>query len=243
MRVTHMHRFFLKQPIRDTAVLTGPDMIHIQRVLRLVEGDSIIVCDGNGLECEAVIDSFQKDGIVLRCGQSVPCDTEPSVSITLFQGLPKAGKMETVIQKCVELGVSEIIPMLTERCVSIPKDTFLSKAERWQRVSEEAAKQSRRGIIPNVGTLVTPDSILFSEFDLVLVPYENERKTTLKSSLRNFTGSSIAVLIGPEGGFSQEEVAIFQNRGAFAVSLGPRILRTETAGMAVISQILYEVDQ
>lgn len=237
-----MHRFFLKQPIRETAVLIGPDVIHIQKVLRLRAGDVVTVCDGNGFESEAVIMSLRKDGIELKCNDPVRCASEPSVLITLFQGLPKAGKMETVIQKCVELGVSSIIPTLTERCVSQPKDSFSSRVERWQRVSEEAAKQSRRGIIPVIGELCTPDTIPFQDYDLVLAAYENERSVTLKESLKRFHGTDIAIIIGPEGGFSDEEINRLKKHGAVSVSLGPRILRTETAGMAMIAQILYEVD-
>lgn len=237
-----MHRFFLKQPIREFSVLTGPDVIHIQKVLRLRAGDAVTVCDGNGFESDAVILSLRKDGIDLKCKDPVRCASEPSVKITLFQSLPKSGKMETVIQKSVELGVSGIIPMLTERCVSQPKDSFSTRIERWQRVSEEAAKQSRRGIIPPVGELCTPDTIRFQDYDLILVAYENERSVTLKERLKGFTGSHVAIIIGPEGGFSDEEIGRFKEHGAAAVSLGPRILRTETAGMAMVAQILYEVE-
>lgn len=243
MWVIDMHRFFLKSPIREISCITGPDMIHIQKVLRLSTGDMITVCDGNGLECEAIIDSFRKDGVYIRCGNPVSSVTEPPVTITLFQGLPKAGKMETVIQKCVELGVSRIVPFLTERCVAQPKDSFSSKIERWQRISEEAAKQSRRGIIPTICKMCTPDSFECSEFDIVLIAYENEHSNTLKDRIRGFNGTNIAVLIGPEGGFSDHEVRILIQKGAKPVSLGPRILRTETAGMTMIAQILYEVDQ
>jgi 16S rRNA (uracil1498-N3)-methyltransferase len=218
-------------------------MIHIQKVLRLSAGDTIIVCDGNGLECEAVIDSLQKDGVYIKCGNPISCVSEPTVRITLFQGLPKAGKMETVVQKCVELGVNRIAPFLTERCVTQPKDSFASKYDRWQRVSEEAAKQSRRGIIPQICKMCTPDSFECSEFDIVLIAYENEHSITLKDRIRGFKGTNIAVLIGPEGGFSDREVRALIQKGAKPVSLGPRILRTETAGMAMIAQILYEVDQ
>lgn len=238
-----MHRFFLKQPITNTVVITGPDMVHIQKVLRLGAGDCITVCDGKGFESDAVIESAGKDGIRIRCGEAKPCASEPSVKITLFQALPKTGKMETVVQKCVELGAYKIVPMLTSRCVAQPKDSFLSKIDRWQRVSEEAAKQSRRGIVPEIGSLCTPDSFPANHFDRILVAYENEHVITLKKALQGFSGSTIAVMIGPEGGFSEEEVRKLQNLGGISVSLGPRILRTETAGMAVIAQILYEVDQ
>ena len=150
---------------------------------------------------------------------------------------------ETIVQKCVELGVYSVVPMLTQYCVVQPKESFSGRIERWQRVAEEAAKQSRRGIIPQILPLVRLESASFLDYDLVLLAYENERATTLKQTLTGFLGKRIAMLIGPEGGFSEEEVNRLTERGAKSVSLGKRILRTETAGMAMLAQILYEVEK
>lgn len=238
-----MHRFFLREPIANTVTLHGDDVKHIGRVLRLAPGDPIIICDGNGSECKAIIRSIGKDFVECECNTPVPCESEPPVSVTLYQGLPKTGKMETIVQKCVELGVYSVVPMLTQYCVVQPKESFSGRIERWQRVAEEAAKQSRRGIIPQILPLVRLESASFLDYDLVLLAYENERATTLKQTLTGFSGKRIAMLIGPEGGFSEEEVNRLTERGAKSVSLGKRILRTETAGMAMLAQILYEVEK
>ena len=168
--------------------------------------------------------------------------SEPDVSVTLFQCLPKAGKMETIIQKCVELGACGFVPVQSERCVVVLKPPYEGRIERWQRVSEEAAKQSRRGIVPVVALPEPLKSLDFSAFDTVLVAYENERTVSLKQALRSGAHKTIAIVIGPEGGFSEEEIAILTTRGATSVSLGTRILRTETAGMAMLAQIMYEVE-
>lgn len=237
-----MHRFFVRQPLSSSVTITGEDVKHIARVLRLSPGDGITLCDGNGNECDAVIRSIGKDAVECDCAAPRCCESEPSVSVTLFQGLPKTGKMETIIQKCVELGIHEVVPMLTRYCVVQPKESFAGRIERWQRVAEEAAKQSRRGIIPRVGQLIRLDAIDSSPFDLVLVAYENESTTSLKAALQGFSGKRVAILIGPEGGLSDEEIALLTEKGARSVSLGPRILRTETAGMAMLAQLLYEVE-
>lgn len=237
-----MHRFFVKQSIGNSITITGEDVKHISRVLRLAPGDEITLCDGRGSECLAVIRSIGKDAVECDCGETVPCKSEPSVSVTLYQGLPKTGKMETIAQKCVELGVSEIVPMLSRYCVVQPKESFSGRIERWQRVCEEAAKQSRRGMIPQVLPLVKTERIDLSGYDLALVAYENEQTVSLKAALAGFGGKHIAILIGPEGGFAEEEIRLLCERGAKSVSLGSRILRTETAGMAMLAQIMYEVE-
>ena len=237
-----MHRFFIRQPISDCVTLRGEDVKHITRVLRLREGDTITLCDGQNHECTATIETIAKDAVDCRCSTPMLCETEPDARVTLFQGLPKTGKMETIIQKCVELGIDTVIPMRTEYCVVQPKESFADRIERWQRVAEEAAKQCRRGIIPKIGNLIKITDIDMSAYDLCLVAYENERNTSLKKSLRAFTGTSIAVLIGPEGGFSVTEIEQLEQKGVQSVSLGKRILRTETAGMAMLAQIMYEVD-
>ena len=236
-----MHRFFVEQ-INPVTKVTGDDVKHITRVLRLQKGDVVTLCDGKGFECQATITECDKNAVIFLCDQMIPSQSEPHTKITLFQGLPKSGKMELIIQKCVELGVYEIVPALTERCVVQPKESFSGRIERWQRVSEEAAKQSRRGYIPKVAALNKLSDLAFEKYDLVLVAYENETMTTLKSVLRSFSGNSAAVLIGPEGGFSESEIALLKTRGVVSVTLGNRILRTETAGMTLLAQFLYEVE-
>ncbi len=237
-----MHRFFTNEIQSNTAVVRGDDVRHIVKVLRLHAGDCVQLCDGNGNECDAVIRSVAPDAVTFDTESWRTARTEPNAKITLFQCLPKAGKMETIIQKCVELGVSAFVPVQSERCVAVLKPPYEGRIERWQRVSEEAAKQSRRGVIPKVHFPVALDKLDFSNFDTVLAAYENEQTVSLKSALRARCGLRIAVVIGPEGGFSEQEIETLLKKGARSVSLGTRILRTETAGMATAAQILYEVE-
>ena len=237
-----MHRFFTNEIKDQTAVVRGEDVKHISRVLRLRAGDAVQLCDGSGSECDAVIESVAPDAVTFRTQPWRRAKTEPAAQVTLFQCLPKAGKMETIIQKCVELGAFGFVPVQSERCVVVLKPPYEGRVERWQRVSEEAAKQSRRGTIPEVALPKSLKELDFSAFDTVLVAYENERTVSLKAALRAHPCRRIAIVIGPEGGFSEEEIAILTEKGASPVSLGTRILRTETAGMAMLAQIMYEVE-
>lgn len=237
-----MHRFFTSDIQAHTAAVRGEDVKHISRVLRLRIGDCVQLCDGQGNECDASISAIAPDAVTFETQPWRRAKSEPDVSVTLFQCLPKAGKMETIIQKCVELGACGFVPVQSERCVVVLKPPYEGRIERWQRVSEEAAKQSRRGIVPVVALPEPLKSLDFSAFDTVLVAYENERTVSVKQALRSGAHKTIAIVIGPEGGFSEEEIAILTTRGATSVSLGTRILRTETAGMAMLAQIMYEVE-
>ena len=238
-----MHCFFTNDIQKDQALIHGEDVRHIGKVLRLKSGDTVHLFDGNGHECDAKIASVSNDAVVCKTDPWRPSASEPETSVTLFQCIPKAGKMETIIQKCVELGAVSFVPVQSERCVAVWKPPYENKTERLQRISEEAAKQSRRGRIPNVQAPQTLDRLAFDGFDYVLAAYENETAVSLKTALKTVKrGSSIAIVIGPEGGFSEHEIALLREKGAVSVSLGPRILRTETAGMAMLAQILYEVE-
>ena len=237
-----MHRFFTNEIQNGTAVVRGEDVKHISRVLRLKTGDAVQLCDGQGNECEAVIASIAQDAVAFSTQPWTKARNEQEVSVTLFQCLPKAGKMETIIQKCVELGAARFVPVQSERCVVVLKPPYEGRVERWQRVSEEAAKQSKRGRIPEVVLPEALNRLDFSAFDTVLVAYENERTVSLKQALRAHPCRKLAVIVGPEGGFSEDEIAVLTAKGAVSVSLGTRILRTETAGMAMLAQIMYEVE-
>ena len=237
-----MHRFFTNEFQNDTAVIRGDDVKHIAKVLRLRAGDRVQLCDGDGKECEAVIRTISADAVTLDTESWRSAVSEPHAKITLFQCLPKAGKMETIIQKCVEIGVCGFVPVQSGRCVVVLKPPYEGRIERWQRVSEEAAKQSRRGTIPKVSLPLALDKLDFNGFDTVFAAYENERTVSLKTALRTSRGPRIAIVIGPEGGFSDAEIKRLADSGAISVSLGPRILRTETAGMAMAAQILFEVE-
>ena len=238
-----MHRFFTTEIQGNRAFIRGDDVKHIARVLRLRTGDVIRICDGKGNECESSIVSVGNDVVVSETGEWFRSVTEPATSVTLFQCIPKSGKMETIIQKCVELGIDAFVPVQSERCVVILKPPYDSRIDRWQRVSEEAAKQSRRGRIPIVHAPCNMEDLEFGSFDAVFAAYENERTTTFKQALKQCVSCrNIAILIGPEGGFSDHEIELLKEKGAISVSLGPRILRTETAGMSMVAQIMYEVE-
>ncbi len=237
-----MNSFFTDNIQGNTARIDGDDVGHIRKVLRLRQGDRIIVCDGNGTEYTAEITEIGPDRVDCLLSDMRPCDTESSYRVTLLQAVPKTGKMETIVQKCVELGVYEIQPVLTDRCVPLPTRDYEKKRVRYQRVALEAAKQSRRGIVPQVLPLVPLGKVDTSRFDDLIVAYELERETSLKSVLRGGVGKRIGVLIGPEGGLEETEVRRLTDLGGKTVSLGTRILRTETAGMALLSQLLYELE-
>ena len=223
--------------------MRGDDVKHIAKVLRLKPGDVVQLCDGNGSECEAVINSIAPDAVTFATQPWRSSVSEPRTRVVIFQCLPKAGKMETIIQKCVELGADGFVPVQSERCVVVLKPPYDGRIERWQRVSEEAAKQSRRGRIPQIARPCALNKLSFDGFQTVLVAYENENTVSLKAALQAANGTdSVALLIGPEGGFSDAEIDWLTAHGAQSVSLGPRILRTETAGMAALAQILYEVE-
>ena len=238
-----MRRFFCDNLTGTTATISGDDAHHIARVLRMKPGDALSLCDGAGGEYEAVITSINPDAVVCALGERRISTVESPVSITLFQCLPKTGKMETIVQKCTELGVFAVVPVVSARCVVIPNKDFEKKRERYNRVALEAAKQSRRAVVPQVQSLVELKKVDPRQFDLFLIAYEDESARTLKTALREAGSvSSIALLIGPEGGLEPDEVRRLTANGAISVSLGKRILRTETAGMAMLAQILYEVE-
>lgn len=239
-----MRRFFCDNIAGSTATITGDDAHHILRVLRMKTGDALSLCDGAGYEYAAAISSISADAVVCAIGERRISEVESPVQITLFQCLPKTGKMETIVQKCTELGVYAIVPVLSARCVSVPnKKDFEKKRERYARVALEAAKQSRRAMVPEVRPLVEIKKIDPSAYGLFLVAYEDESARTLKQALHAADATkNVALLIGPEGGFEETEIARLSAAGAVSVSLGRRILRTETAGMAMLAQTLYEVE-
>ena len=238
-----MRRFFCENITQGTATITGDDAHHISRVLRMKAGDALSLCDGAGNEFDAVITAISQDAVSCTVGERHASEAESPVRVTLFQCLPKTGKMELIVQKCTELGVYSVVPVVSARCVVVPNKDYDKKRERYNRVALEAAKQSRRGMIPTVLPLIELKKIDVKAFDLFLVAYEDENTVSLKQSLRAAKQpATIALLIGPEGGLEEGEVAQLVKAGAKSVSLGPRILRTETAGMAMLAQTLYEVE-
>jgi len=222
----------------DNIIIKGEDVSHISRVLRMSVGDEITVCDGCGTDYEAEITSIGKSAVEAKIISRSICEAEPKVKVTLFQALPKQGKMEYIIQKNTELGVFKIVPVYTKRCVAKPSD----KTERWNKIALEAAKQCGRGIIPVVQDTIGFDEALklMSNFHHKIMLYESEKNTTLRSVISGAEIDEIAVLVGPEGGFDEQEVQKAADLGIITVTLGRRILRTETAGAAVVPIIMYE---
>lgn len=243
-----MPRFFInsKDIFDDNINVTGEDYNHIKKVLRLKCGEIITLSDGEGLEYVAEIVEFGDGFVHTKVIESFKNTTEPPVKVTLYQGLPKSDKMDFIIQKSVELGISKIVPVLTERTVvrlDSEKDA-LKKCERWNRISLEAAKQCNRGIIPKIEIPISFKEAIKQTEDkaLSLIPYEKEAKNSLKRVLERVDSiSDISVFIGPEGGFTEQEIEEAVSSGLSSVTLGPRILRTETAGIAVLSILMYEL--
>lgn len=228
----------------DSVVITGEDAKHLATVLRSEQGDCVEVCDGCGTDYSCEITNVDKKEITLKIKEKNPCQSEPKTKITLFQGLPKADKMELIIQKCVELGIEKIVPVATHRAVvKLDKKDSGKKIERWQKIAESAAKQSGRGIIPQIGDVVTfKEAVKLGVMAQgAIIPYEHEEKRGIREFAESFSGSEVAIFIGPEGGFADEEIALAMENGILSVSLGKRILRTETAGMATVAILLYEL--
>ena len=241
-----MHRFFIeeKQKNIDLFSIHGQDLKHIRDVLRLKPGDELeLVSELSVYICElALVTKTNAEARIVKKMEKV---NEPQVRLILFQGMPKASKMETILQKCTEIGISEFHPVSTERSIvkirDIDKES--KKLDRWRSILEEAAKQSRRDIVPSLGRILNFEDMLAMLKDkIVLVPYEQEQKNTLKVFFKRISDpKEICIVIGPEGGFDHSEIEALKSIGANIVTLGRRILRTETAGIAVSSIILYEL--
>jgi len=230
----------------NEAVITGPDVNHIKNVLRMKPGEQVLLSDGKGTNCLCELTKIEADKVTARILPEEVKDTELPVEVILYQGLPKADKMEFIIQKCVELGVGRIVPVEMSRCVvKLDQKKEEAKRKRWYGISESAAKQSKRMIVPEISGVMKYKAALAEaqNCDLILLPYEDSESLsgaggmkltrTLIESLK--PGQKCAVFIGPEGGFSDSEVEEARALGARTVTLGKRILRTETAGLFVLS--------
>ncbi len=225
------------------------DLHHMKKVLRLSVGDELDISDGAEWEYHVEIEELGDKEAVLTIVDKQKFAREPKLHVTLYQGIPKASKMEEIIQRCVELGVYSIVPVFMERTVVVDKGNFGKKLDRWQKISDEAVKQCKRGIIPEIQEAKKFKDVLaeLSEFELLLFPYENEDNRTIKDCLQDVTMSGdipreVAIIIGPEGGFADKEAEALDEIGAERVSLGKTILRTETAGPAALAMTMYELE-
>ena len=283
-----MIKFFVEQE-----AVSGPriylekreDIKHLTKVLRAKCGDKICISDGGEWEYETEIAAIAETCVTLRILDKQKPAREPETRVTLYQGIPKAAKMEIIIQKNVEMGVDRIVPVFMERTIVTDKGQFGKKLERWQKIADEAAKQCKRSIIPRIENPVSFAEMLekiagrepapdragktkscvkaerkaSGEYDLIICPYENEENRTMKDCLRGQTSENsqtsqtaqipaspkqVAVIIGPEGGFSDKEIAALEQCGSPVqlVTLGKTILRTETAGLVALAMLMYELE-
>ena len=245
-----MQRFFVTpdQVGEDKIRIQGSDVNHMKNVLRMRPGEEVMVSDGNNRQYRCRVEDYPEGEAVLAILEAGLVDTELPSRIYLFQGLPKQEKMELIVQKAVELGVCQVIPVQTRRCVvKLDAKKAAKKVQRWQQIAESAAKQAGRGYIPAVSEVMTfQETLAFSEaLDIRLIPYEladgMEGTRKILDGIR--PGQSVGIFIGPEGGFEKEEVGRAVEAGALPITLGKRILRTETAGIAVLSILMYRLEK
>lgn len=237
-----MHRFFLESPLADTVYIYGEDAHHITRVLRLSPGDTIEVVGRDDEAASGAIASVCPGTVEVQL-QARLASHEPTVEIILAQGLPKGDKMDFIIQKAVELGVGRIIPWTGQHSVvQYNKDKEAGRVSRWQKIAAEAAKQCKRNRIPGVEPVQTLADILVrtDRNTLKIMFYEQERVLGLKQVLADQRQESFLLLVGPEGGFSAGELDLCRRHNVIVTTLGPRILRTETAALAGIAAVMYE---
>lgn len=247
-----MYRFFVKaEQLNDEKIaLDGDDYNHIRNVLRMKQGEEVLLCDGGDKEylCSIIGYDVELEQVFLKITDVFGNARELSAKITLFQGYPKGDKMETIIQKAVELGVYEVVPVMMKRCVvKLDNQKAHKKVERLNAISLSAAKQSKRGIIPTVTDVMTVTQACdyAKDMDMIILPYENaagmEYAKQVIADASNY--EHIGIFIGPEGGFESSEVAAIEAIGGKTISLGHRILRTETAGMTILSLLMFQLER
>ncbi len=244
-----MPRFFIDeyQVNGNNIVLDEENSNHLAKVLRSKIGDLVTVCDKKETDYNCKISEISKKEVTLEIIEKVKNETEPNYKITLFQSLPKQSKMELIIEKCVEIGVSEITPIETKFCVAKKNDKSEQKISRWQKISETAAKQCNRGIIPKINEVIDIKDLKneVEKFDLFIVAYEKEKELTIKNLLKEVKKDevkNIGIIIGSEGGFDVDEIEMLKSLGIKSVSLTDRILRTETASFFLSTILLYELE-
>ncbi len=238
-------RFFrpMESPARkgDTVTVDGQDAVHLRRSLRLQIGDEVLLCDGRSTEYTTRITAFPENAVELTVEAVTPSKAEPSLKVTLYQGLPKSDKLEWIIQKCVELGVTDIVPLEMERCIMKLGDKAEKKLTRWQTIANEAAGQSGRGILPTVHPPLSFKAALRAmQGEKTIVCYEGGGKPFCE--LVSPADTHINLVIGPEGGIAPAEVEQLLAVGAEAATLGPRILRCETAPIAAVAVLMAMTD-
>jgi len=238
-----LRRFFIDGPLAVEMYIEGQDAHHISRVLRMQIGDSIVVVAFDGSAAIGKINNIAVDKVTIELQQTIIEDKESPLNVYLAQGLPKSDKMDYIVQKAVELGVKKVYPMDAEHSVvQYDQGKKVKRQERWQKIAGEAAKQCGRSIVPTIEPITSLSTILASldAETVILLLYEGQATLGLKQALVEHHAKKYLLIVGPEGGFSAKEVALCQNHGACSVTLGPRILRTETAALAGVAIVMYE---
>ena len=245
-----MHRFFAEpgQIGEKEIVITGADVNHIRNVLRMRADEEVLIADGQGAEYRCKLTELGENEVRAQILWKLDGNAELASAITLFQGLPKSDKMDLIVQKCVELGVNRIVPVSTKRAVvKLDAKKEQTRLKRWNTISESAAKQSGRGVIPEVSGVMSFGKALeeAKKLDVLLIPYERaEHMAETRRVMGEIRpGQSVGIFIGPEGGFEESEVEEAVAAGAQAITLGKRILRTETAGLAVMAMLSYLLEE
>lgn len=235
-----MPRFFITESPAETVTLSGEDAQHIQRSLRMRVGETVTLCDGAGKDYLCEIAEMAQGSVRLQVLKAEPSRGEPSLSVTLYQSFPKADKMDFIAQKFVETGACELVPVLSERCVSRPDQKALSrKTARWQKIAEEAAKQCGRGKIPRVGEAMNfREAVARAAADSHKILFYEGGGAPL-NQLMQPGWETLSIFIGPEGGYEPAEVELAREHGFAIASLGPRIFRAETAPIAALAAIMY----
>lgn len=233
-----MQKLFVENISDEKIILGGESARHIAKSLRMRVGDVICVTDGGGEDYGCQIEEITKDEVVLKVCYKQACESEPTCKVTIYQGVPKSTKLEDIIQKCVELGVTEIVPTLTKRCVSRPDDKSAGKKNvRYQKIALEAAQQSGRGIVPKIENMKTlKQALAEDESEVKIVFFEGGGKKLIDIIDKNT--NSVSIFIGPEGGFEEGEVEQIESAGGVRATLGKRILRTQTAPVAGLTAIM-----
>lgn len=240
-----MERFFVNNPDNDHVIIDGEEARHLVLVLRKKPGDQFDCFDETGKEYRVRIEKIVDNKVIGIIINQFERNCEPHIQVTLFQGVPKGDKMDLIVQKCTELGISTIVPMITERTiVKWEEKKALQKQIRWQKIAKEAAKQSRRKVIPKIEPIISFSKAIEKKgVQEAFILWEDEHKKGLKLFLRQSSvKDKISFFVGPEGGFSETEISSAVKLAITPLTLGPRILRTETAGLAALTMILYELD-
>ncbi len=234
-----MGRFFIQGIPQETEVISGEDGRHIARSLRMKEGEALTLCNGEGLDFEGQIEKIEGDSVTVRILKERKSTGEPDLAVYVYQGVPKLDKMDWIAQKFVECGGAALRPVLTARCVSRPdRKAADRKQERWNRIAQEAAKQCGRGKLPQVLPMIGFEKAIREASDRGPVIFFYEGGGIPLRRLIGEEMKTLSIFIGPEGGFAAEEVELAKTLGASVGSMGPRILRTETAAVAALSAIM-----